>query len=95
LAYSLDDSLSSNCGLADQFTAALTGTPFPVRKDAKTLHAACLEGHTETVRSLLEVGSDLNLRDKNSWTPLHVAASSGNLAICELLMSQQVTIPSP
>jgi hypothetical protein len=36
------------------------------------LHGACYMGNLSIVRALLEAGADVNIRDKNGNTPLHV-----------------------
>lgn len=52
------------------------------------LHLACFEGELDTVAYLLSKykDSDLRLRDKNGWTPLHCAASQGYIDICDMLL---------
>ncbi len=35
---------------------------------------------------------DINYRDKNNWTPLHCTSSTGQLVMCELLLSQKVGV---
>jgi ankyrin repeat protein len=81
------------------FTAGLTGAAFgsggatstPKKDFTAALHAACLENDLEMVKRLVqEEGIDLNLRDKNNWTPLHHCASSGHLALCDFLLHQKV-----
>ncbi|VDI47760.1 blast:Ankyrin-1 [Mytilus galloprovincialis] len=41
------------------------------------LHAACQNGHTETVNTLIEFGMDVNKKDKNGRTPLNVGCRHG------------------
>lgn len=58
------------------------------RFNQNMLHIACFEGQIETVSFLLSKykDSDLKLRDKNGWTPLHCAASQQHVEICEMLL---------
>lgn len=51
------------------------------------LHVACDAGRTEIVQLLLEKYKvEVNPVDKNGWTPLHHAAASAQLPICEILL---------
>ena len=38
---------------------------------------AAMNGHTETVKKLVEMGADVNARQKDGWTALHLAAKNG------------------
>ena len=39
------------------------------------LFIACLSGHVDEARLLLDKGADVNKADKNDWTPLDIAKS--------------------
>lgn len=52
------------------------------------LHLACLYGHTDVARTLLEAGHGAAVLDDNGGTPLHDAAASGHLDIVQLLLQQ-------
>ena len=50
------------------------------------LHLACLQGHTDVVRVLLEAGADVDARNSSLWTPLDCASAKGHvLCVNELL----------
>ena len=58
-------------------------------QDESPLMMAALKGHTEVVRKLIARDADVN---KTGWTPLHYAATSGHLAIIELLLEHHAYI---
>ena len=43
-------------------------------------------GHEKCMELLLENGADLNLRNKENWSPLHVAIRQGGLQGVEKLL---------
>ena len=57
------------------------------------LHAA-LAGATNDglVARLLEAGADVNARGETGVTPLHLAASRGNRALCEMLIGRGAAV---
>ena len=75
-------------------TSAGTSNGTPTQRHSGTaLHAACSEGHHETVCVLLgEYLADVDVSNDFLRTPLHVAASVGNLDIvrtlCETIFTQ-------
>lgn len=50
------------------------------------LHSASLKGDIETVKLLIESGTDVNARNKDGQSPLHWAAFRGHYKIAELLI---------
>ena len=50
------------------------------------LHWACLEGHLEVVRRLLERGADRTLQDGRGDTPLAVACRGGHVEVMRCLL---------
>lgn len=43
----------------------------------RPLHWATLMGYVDTIELMLKYGADVNARDRNQYTPLHVAAVCG------------------
>jgi len=50
------------------------------------LHSAAYVGRVEDVRSLINVGSDVNEKGSGDYTPLHRAAQYGHENICRLMV---------
>ena len=48
---------------------------------------AAKEGDAETLRTLVAQGVDVNVRDKNGWTPLHVATQYGHAEAMRTLIA--------
>jgi hypothetical protein len=51
-------------------------------------HKAAASGNINFVRRCLDIGLNINLREKNRWTALHSAANNGRLNIVRLLVRQ-------
>lgn len=66
-----------------------TNVEIRTAKDESPLMMASLKGHAEMVRKLIARDADVN---KPGWTPLHYAATSGHLAIMELLLEHHAFI---
>ena len=49
------------------------------------MHAACLHGHRDVVKFLIQKGANPNSGDNWNCTPLHNAAGSGHLQIVDML----------
>lgn len=58
-------------------------------KDESPLMVACLRGHLDLARKLIERGADVN---KTGWAPLHYAATTGQVAIMDLLLENHAYI---
>ena len=58
-------------------------------KDETPLMMAALKGHVALAKKLVDKGADVN---KTGWTPLHYAATSGQLEIIELLLENHAYI---
>ena len=44
------------------------------------------------VKALFENKADINLQDRNGWTPLHCAASKGSFDICAFLVDNNADV---
>ncbi|KAL2801902.1 ankyrin repeat-containing domain protein [Aspergillus granulosus] len=53
------------------------------------LHHAAANGNASTVRELLEQELNINVRDCDGQTPLHLAARNGHQEVVKVLLSQQ------
>jgi hypothetical protein len=81
-----DDSLHAAEALIDW---PKTNVEWRNPKDESPLMLAALKGHLELVRKLIARGGDVN---KPGWTPLHYAATSGELEIMALLLEEHAYI---
>ena len=59
------------------------------RKGESPLMLAAIKGNKDAAELLIKKGADVN---KTGWTPLHYAASSGQLAVISLLLEQHAYI---
>ena len=50
------------------------------------LHIACVYGHFELAKLLLEAGADIEAKTKNGYMALHLAAQYGHALIINLLL---------
>jgi ankyrin repeat protein len=62
-----------------------TEIPYPGYLGEELLETA-EEGDVQEVRSLIEEGADVNARDEDDFTPLHVAAEYGHTDVAALLI---------
>lgn len=56
------------------------------------LHNAARNAHFEAFKLMLEMGADINQKDKHGYTPLHHAAKGGCLKIVQLLIQKETTV---
>ncbi|XP_063227977.1 tonsoku-like protein [Bacillus rossius redtenbacheri] len=62
-----------------------------VRRNEKgetQLHTACISGRLVAVRTLLEQGHPVNVRDHCGWLPIHEACNHGHRDVVELLLDK-------
>ena len=52
----------------------------------KKLNSAVKRGDIKVIRSLIDDGADVNNKDKNNWTPLHLASKRGYVKIVKILI---------
>jgi hypothetical protein len=57
-------------------------------KDPGFVFDAAAGGSVKIMKSLLDQGLDANQKDKDGWTPLHVAAVEGKIEMIEFLIAQ-------
>ncbi len=70
-------------------------SPDPGTAATTLLHGASELGHLEVVRSLLEVGADVDGRDKDHATPLVRASEEGRFEVSKLLIEHGTDVNSP
>ena len=52
------------------------------------LHMACREGHEDVVQYLVQKNADINLQDRDGYSPLHYASMNGYLSVVLYLIKQ-------
>merc|ERR1712168_836915 len=58
-----------------------------VNKNGETqLHLAATKGDVESVKRLLKLDADVNVKDNAQWTPLHEACCHGHYKIAKMLL---------
>jgi ankyrin repeat protein len=66
----------------------------------RPLHWAAQRGHKDVVKLLIDAGADLNAKDKNGWTPLHLTCGltrsnelrERHVAIADLLIEHRAGV---
>ena len=57
-----------------------------------SIHQAAEEGNIEAVKKHLAAGMDVNTRDNNKWTPLHLAAIYDHKEVVELFITEGANV---
>ena len=57
-----------------------------------SLHLACINGDVEQIRSLLNLGADIEEKTPDGSTPLMFASYKGHLNVVQLLLDQGANI---
>lgn len=63
-----------------------------VRAKKTALHVVVSRGNVEVIKSLLDSGIDINIRNSKQQTPAHIAANTGNKEVLKLLISSGADI---
>jgi hypothetical protein len=53
-----------------------------------SINQAVFDGNIEAIKQHLAAGTDVNAKDDNGWTPLHLAAENGRKQVAELLIAK-------
>jgi len=61
-------------------------------EDEKELFNAVKRGNIDKAKELLDKGVNVNIRDQDSWTPLHFAAWEGYVDIAKLLLDHGANV---
>ena len=56
------------------------------------LHQCCIDGSLDMVTLLLQYGANINIKDRDLWTPLHAAATCAHFKIVILLVESGANI---
>ena len=58
----------------------------PQQSGFTPLHIACVYGHEEIAKLLLEEGGSVEAKTKDGYMPLHLAAQHGHKILIEILL---------
>ena len=73
-------------------TPLALNTTFAQQPPSKSLHQAVVDGDIDQVKSQISAGTDLNSRNRMSWTPLHTAIRNKQTDIAQLLIEKGADI---
>lgn len=70
------------------FASLTLDKTFAQTTQTKSLHQATVSGDIERVKELLAKGADINLKNRQGWTPLHAAVWNQKQEIAKLLIEK-------
>lgn len=70
------------------FASLTLDKAFAQTTQTKSLHQATVSGDIERVKELLTKGADINLKNRQGWTPLHAAVWNQKQEIAKLLIEK-------
>lgn len=73
-------------------TSTSTDSGIRIYKGFSPLHIACVRGHYDTVRQLINKGADINACDNNGKSPLYLACEYGHVNVVELLLGNEAAV---
>ena len=80
----------------NQLRSCIVNLPTPLtRQQCKRndkFHKSAASGNINFVRRCLDIGLNINLRERNNWTALHSAARNGRINIVRLLVQRSAFI---
>lgn len=53
------------------------------------MHIACEKGFEESLKLLVDYGADLNAKDLNKNTPLHILCKTGNVDMIDYMLQSE------
>jgi ankyrin repeat protein len=62
------------------------------KSSSEELITAAERGNTAEIKELLEAETDVNCRQVNNWTPLHLAAGNGHTEAARMLIEFKVSV---
>ena len=56
------------------------------RNEETLVHVACIHGHIECLRILIDAGGDITIKNRNGETPAHISCKHGNIECLRILL---------
>lgn len=80
-----DINLKNDAGQTPIYTSTFEGDPLPMQS-LKFAYIQSIAGHERVVETLIKNGADINLRERDGWAPINVAAHKDYERIAEMLL---------